>query len=85
MVKAFIKGAVDGPLCLNQCLLQPSECPRDDDCPAHIFWGRLQLLVMETMREATLARLLADKQEDARRLSRDDIPYVFIEQMSVDT
>ena len=33
--------AIDGPICLNMCLLRPRECPRDQICPAHTFWGRL--------------------------------------------
>ena len=29
--------AIEGPLCLNSCLLRPQECSRDRLCPAHSF------------------------------------------------
>jgi Rrf2 family iron-sulfur cluster assembly transcriptional regulator len=50
--------AVDGPICLNTCLLRPNECPRDALCPAHLFWGRLQSIVMGELKQATLDRLI---------------------------
>lgn len=52
--------AVEGPVCLNVCLLRPSECPRDQICPAHTFWERLQAIVVEEMRSANLASLAAE-------------------------
>jgi Rrf2 family protein len=70
--------AVDGPVCLNQCLLQPAECPRDSICPAHTFWGNLQMVVLTHLREATLDRLLAELNNPERRPARSEIPYVFM-------
>jgi Rrf2 family protein len=49
--------ALEGAICLNACLLRPAECPRDRICPAHSFWGRLQLLVIAELRAATLEAL----------------------------
>jgi Rrf2 family iron-sulfur cluster assembly transcriptional regulator len=54
-----VLAAVDGPVCLNTCLLRPSECPRDTLCPAHLFWGRLQSIVMSELAKATLDKLVA--------------------------
>jgi Rrf2 family iron-sulfur cluster assembly transcriptional regulator len=54
-----VLAAVDGPVCLNTCLLRPSECPRDALCPAHLFWGRLQSIVMSELAKATLDKLVA--------------------------
>jgi Rrf2 family protein len=50
--------AVDGPVCLNICLLRPNECPRDALCPAHLFWGRLQSMVIGELKQATLDKLV---------------------------
>ena len=50
--------AVDGPVCLNTCLLHPNECPRDTHCPAHLFWGRLQSMVINELKRATLDKLV---------------------------
>lgn len=53
---------MDGPLCLNICLVRPHECPRDRQCPAHGLWGRLQHDLAQQLRRATLASLLAEGQ-----------------------
>jgi Rrf2 family iron-sulfur cluster assembly transcriptional regulator len=50
--------AVDVPVCLNACLLRPGECPRDVLCPAHLSWGRLQSLVIDELKKATLDTLV---------------------------
>jgi Rrf2 family protein len=34
--------AIEGPLCINVCLNVPGACPRDDTCPAHRVWARVQ-------------------------------------------
>lgn len=53
---------IDGPLCLNVCLVRPHECPRDRHCPAHGLWGRLQHELAQQLRRATIASLLAEGQ-----------------------
>ncbi len=52
--------AIDGPICLNSCLLRLRECPRDRICPAHTFWGRLQASLVQQLRAATLDQLVAE-------------------------
>jgi Rrf2 family protein len=34
--------ALDGPVRLNRCAIDPSFCPRDDVCPVHDIWTQLQ-------------------------------------------
>lgn len=69
--------AVDGPLCLNACLLRPNECPRDSGCPAHLFWGRLQSMVMAELGAATLEGLVTQARElAAGQRPAEAIPYV---------
>jgi Rrf2 family iron-sulfur cluster assembly transcriptional regulator len=72
-----ILAAVDGPVCLNTCLLRPNECPRDALCPAHLFWGRLQTLVIGELKSATLDALVKQANGLAEGESYDvAIPYV---------
>ncbi|GIK54407.1 MAG: Rrf2 family transcriptional regulator [Chloroflexi bacterium] len=69
--------AMEGPICLNVCLLRPHECPRDQICPGHDFWGRLQTTIVQQLRATTLADLAAEAvqlRQQPRR--RDHIPYV---------
>lgn len=69
--------AIDGPICLNECLLTPQECPRDTNCPAHRFWGRVQSALIEEFENATLDTLVAEGRELARQPLRLGIPYVY--------
>jgi len=34
--------ALEGPVRLNRCLIEPSACPRDEDCPVHPIWAQAQ-------------------------------------------
>lgn len=71
--------AIEGPVCLNICLVRPQECNRDRFCPAHEVWARLQMLVVAELRQAVLADLV----EEARRLQKNprsflvNFPYVY--------
>jgi Rrf2 family protein len=69
--------AMEGPICLNVCLLRPHECPRDAFCPGHDFWGELQTMIVQQLQATTLADLAAHArtlQQQPRR--RDHIPYL---------
>lgn len=69
--------AADGPICLNACMLRPHECPRDVLCPAHRFWGRLQSIVIDELKNATLDALVAQARGiKERREPPTNIPYV---------
>ncbi len=70
--------AIEGPVCLNVCLIRPQECNRDFLCPAHAFWGKLQMMVVAELRQTTLDLMV----EEARRLKQhprkrlEGFPYV---------
>jgi Rrf2 family protein len=49
--------AVEGPLALNRCLVEPGACPRDRFCPVHPVWERIQALVVGELEAVTLAAL----------------------------
>lgn len=34
--------ALEGPVRLNRCLIEPSACPRNNHCPVHHIWARAQ-------------------------------------------
>ena len=34
--------ALEGPIRLNRCLIQPGACPRDEHCPVHPVWAKAQ-------------------------------------------
>jgi len=55
--------AIEGPICLNTCMVRPKECPRDHTCPAHGFLGRLQESIIQQLQDATLEKLVAEKHE----------------------
>lgn len=70
--------AIDGPVCLNICLIRPQECNRDRFCPGHEVWGRLQIMVVAELQNSVLADLV----QEAKRLQKNprtaliDFPYV---------
>jgi Rrf2 family protein len=50
--------AIDGPICLNICLISGASCSRKSFCPAHPIWASAQeamLSVLNTARVADLA------------------------------
>lgn len=71
--------AIDGPVCLNVCLIRPQECNRDRFCPGHEVWGRLQTMLVAELRNTSLAALV----KEAKRLQKQprealvDFPYLY--------
>ena len=69
--------AVEGPICLNSCLIRPQECERDAVCPAHGFWGRLQTSIVQQLQATTLAELIEEANDLKKQpRQRDDVPYL---------
>jgi Rrf2 family protein len=69
--------AVEGPICLNTCLLRPQECERDAICPAHDFWGDLQTSIVTQLQGATLAKLISEAAALKKQpRQREHIPYL---------
>lgn len=76
--------ALEGSICLNACLLRPHECPRDHICPAHDFWGRLQLLVIEELRGASLQSLADEYQaRKTQRMPRPELTFTAAEAIEI--
>ena len=50
--------ALEGPIRLNRCLIQPSACPRDKDCPVHSVWAVAQAQLSTLLDTTTFDDLL---------------------------
>jgi len=53
--------AIDGPVALNWCTMEPKRCGRWEMCAAHPLWARAQRLLEEVLGGASIAEL-ADAQ-----------------------
>jgi Rrf2 family protein len=71
--------AIEGPVCLNVCLIRPHECNRDRFCPAHEVWGQLQMMIVAQLRQSTLAALVSEakKLKNQPRTAPIDFPYLY--------
>lgn len=72
--------AIEGPVCLNICLLRPQECNRDRICPGHDVWGRVQSLVIAELQNTTLADLVVEAErlkQNPRPIHHGDFPYLY--------
>jgi len=49
--------AIEGPICLNLCLITEGECSRDKICPAHAIWEEAQGKMMDVLSRANFADL----------------------------
>jgi len=52
--------AVDGPICLNVCLVSGRSCDRKGQCPAHPVWARAQMAMLDVLADAKVADLAAE-------------------------
>ena len=50
--------AVDGPIALNRCLSGKTKCSRDNFCPGHPFWVKMQESFIKTLQETKLSDLI---------------------------
>lgn len=73
--------AVEGPICVNVCLLRPGECPRDGICPGHDFWGQVQTNIARQLEAATLDGLVREAfvLRQRPRTERDSAIYLYAE------
>jgi Rrf2 family protein len=51
--------AIDGPICLNVCLVTGKSCGRKSWCPAHPVWLRAQQAMLDVLSKAQIAELAA--------------------------
>jgi Rrf2 family protein len=53
--------AIDGPICLNRCLVAGDNCDRKAWCPAHPVWARAQHSMVSVLKQATVAQLASNE------------------------
>jgi Rrf2 family protein len=58
-IRAVIE-AIDGPICLNVCLVSGASCSRKPYCPAHPIWAKAQEAMLEVLNKATVAELAVE-------------------------
>ena len=58
-IRAVIE-AIDGPICLNLCLVSGASCSRKSFCPAHPIWAKAQEAMLEVLNKATVAELAGE-------------------------
>jgi len=56
--------AIDGPLALNRCSLDPTNCRRHATCPACEVWRQAQTRLNETLEGTRLSDLVARAQKN---------------------
>jgi Rrf2 family protein len=49
--------ALEGPVRLNRCAIEPSACPRDGHCPVHHVWAQAQTDLTGLLRNTTFDKL----------------------------
>jgi Rrf2 family protein len=54
--------AIDGPICLNVCLVSGKSCNRKTHCPAHPVWAQAQMAMLEVLSRAKVAELAFEAQ-----------------------
>jgi Rrf2 family protein len=61
--------ALDGPVRLNRCAVDPGMCPRDETCPVHQVWTRAQESLVTTLHDTTFDLLAGDAARQGRPAS----------------
>jgi Rrf2 family protein len=56
--------ALDGPVRLNRCVIEPSACPRDEVCPVHHIWAKAQTELTTLLSGTTFDELAGSVQEE---------------------
>jgi Rrf2 family protein len=51
--------ALDGPVRLNLCVIQPDACPQNSHCPVHPVWAQAQRQLTELLGNTTFDELAA--------------------------
>jgi Rrf2 family protein len=58
--------ALDGPLQLNRCAIEPDACPRTGHCPAHQIWAKAQNDLTKLLGSTTFGDLVETEWKTGR-------------------
>ncbi len=56
--------ALEGPIRLNRCVIQPDACPENDRCPVHGIWIEAQQKLTSLLEVTTFDELVASALEE---------------------
>ena len=59
--------AVEGPIFLNDCLIQKGYCPQDEVCPVHDVWQETQRKFLDDLKGYNFEQLAATGREKMAR------------------
>ncbi len=62
-----IVAALEGPMCLVDCVSLPESCSRQGICVTYDIWKDLSRLINDTLKSVTLGELIARQREKAMR------------------
>lgn len=49
--------AMEGQVCISDCLTTPKDCPLSSDCPVRLRWGQLQSVLLNELSKTSLLDL----------------------------
>ncbi|HOA25259.1 MAG: Rrf2 family transcriptional regulator [Aggregatilineales bacterium] len=53
--------AVEGPVVITECLIEPGQCPRGAVCPAHEHWMRIQQTLRDELDAVSLEAIAGQR------------------------
>jgi Rrf2 family protein len=65
--------ALEGEICLVDCVKDTKRCPRISTCPTRDIWGMLGQKISETLKAITLADLVRIRRQKAENNLMNDI------------
>ena len=66
--------AIEGPIRLNQCLMEGPSCERKAWCPAHQVWAEAQAAVVQVLGAASIESLASQVKESPARYRLHEKP-----------
>ncbi len=57
---------IDGPICLNLCLVSGKSCDRKHHCPAHPVWVKAQRAMLDVLMSVSIAALAEEADEEQK-------------------
>ncbi len=55
--------AMEGPLALNRCVVEPDVCPLTPTCTVHVAWARARDIIRTHLQDITVDQLTGKKEE----------------------
>ena len=68
-IRAVVE-AIEGPICLNLCLVSGASCKRKSFCPAHPIWASAQEAMLKVLDTESVAELALHEAAPQPRASR---------------